>query len=91
MKLRVRLLSIQAGGRNIAILDDSTASLLGAHSSDRLQIVHKCKRVVAIVNVSSSFPRDSLGVYDEVSRKLGVEDDDEGLLLCLACCGPRRY
>lgn len=77
MKLRVRLLSIQAGGRNIAILDDSTASLLGAHSSDRLQIVHKCKRVVAIVNVSSSFPRDSLGVYDEVSRKLGVEYDDE--------------
>jgi AMP phosphorylase len=77
MKLKVRLLSIQAGGRNIAILGENTASLLGVHSSDRLQIVHNDKCVVAIVNISASFPRDYLGVYDEVSKKLGVGTDDE--------------
>ena len=77
MRLRVRLLSIQAGGRNIAILGENTASLLGVHSSDRLQIVHNDKCVVAIVNVSTSFPRDCLGVYEEVSKKLGVVTDDE--------------
>ena len=77
MRLRVRPLSIQAGGSNIAILGENTASRLGVHSSDRLQIVHKNKSVVAIVNVSADFPQDCLGVYEEVSKKLDVRSDDE--------------
>jgi AMP phosphorylase len=77
MRLRVRPLSIQAGGSNIAILGENTASLLGVHSSDRLQIFYKDKCAVAIVNVSVSFPRECLGVYEEVSKKLEVGTDDE--------------
>jgi AMP phosphorylase len=77
MRLRVRLLNIQAGGRNIAVLGDSTASMLGIHSSDRVQVSHGDRHVVAIVNVASDFPRDHLGVYDEVSKKLNVQTDDE--------------
>jgi len=77
MRLRVRLLNIQAGGRNIAVLGDSTASMLGIHSSDRVQVSHGDRHVVAIVNVASDLPRDHLGVYDEVSKKLNVQTDDE--------------
>lgn len=77
MRLKVRLLNIQAGSSNIAILGGVTASLLGVHSSDRVQIVQGDKHVVAVVNVSSSFPRDCVGLYEEVSKKMGVEANDE--------------
>lgn len=77
MRLKVRLLNIQAGSSSIAILGGVTASLLGVHSSDRVQIVQGDKHVVAVVNVSSSFPRDWVGLYEEVSKKMGVGANDE--------------
>jgi AMP phosphorylase len=73
MKLKARLLDIQAGGRNIAVLNEGTAGLLGIHSSDRVEIICKNKHVVAIANTASNFPRDHIGLYDETSKKLGVE------------------
>jgi AMP phosphorylase len=73
MKLKARLLDIQAGGRRIAILDDETASLLGAHSSDRVEIIYKNEHLIAIVNIASNFPRNYVGLYEEISRKLGIE------------------
>ncbi len=76
MKLQARLLDIQAGGRRIAILDDETASLIGVHSSDRVEITHKKKHLVAIVNVAGNFPSNVVGVYEEVSARLGIESGD---------------
>jgi AMP phosphorylase len=73
MKLEARLLDIQAGGRRIAILDDETASLLGVHSSDRVEIMYKNEHLIAIVNIASNFPRNHIGLYEEISRKLGIE------------------
>ena len=73
MKLKTRLLDIQAGGRNIAVLNEGTASLLGIHSSDRVEIICANKHVVAIANTASNFPRDYIGLYDETSKKLGIE------------------
>lgn len=76
MKLRARLLDIQAGGRGIAILDDETASLIGVHSSDRIKITHKNKHLIAIVNIAGDFPHNYVGLYEEISRKLGIEDGE---------------
>jgi len=76
MKLKVWLLNIQAGGRNIALMDEGEASLLGVHSSDRVEITFKGTRVVAIVNVAGNFPSGFVGLYEEVSRKLSVEAGD---------------
>jgi AMP phosphorylase len=73
MKLRAKLLDIQAGGRRIAILDDETASLLGVHSSDRVEIIYKKEHLIAIVNIASNFPRNYVGLYEEISRKLGIK------------------
>ena len=72
MKLKARLLGIQAGGRNIAILDGETASYLGLHSSDRVRIIHKRKQLAAIVNIASSFPHGSVGIYEEISDRLDI-------------------
>jgi AMP phosphorylase len=76
MKLKAKLLDIQAGGKRIAILDDETASFLGVHSSDRLNIKFKNKTLVAIANVAADFPRVSIGVYEEVSKQLGLKDEE---------------
>jgi AMP phosphorylase len=76
MKLRARLLDIQAGGRRIAILDDETASSLGVHSSDRVKITYKKEHLIAIVNIASNFPRNCVGLYEEISRKLGIKTEE---------------
>jgi AMP phosphorylase len=76
MKLKARLLDIQAGGNRIAILDNETASFLGVHSSDRVKIAHKCQRVIAIANVASGFPLNCVGLYEGISKKLGIEDGE---------------
>ncbi|MDH5636520.1 MAG: AMP phosphorylase [Candidatus Bathyarchaeota archaeon] len=73
MKLKARLLDIQAGGRRIAILDDETASFLGVHSSDRVKITYKQEHLNAIVNIASNFPRNYIGLYEEISKKLRIK------------------
>jgi len=73
MKLKARILEIQAGGRSIAILDDETASFLGVHSSDRIRIAYGKQQVIAIANVASSFPRNYVGLYEEIAQKLGAK------------------
>ena len=77
MNLKARLLKIQAGGKNIAILDENTAGSLGVHSSDRVKISYKNNHVVAIVNMATSFPRGSIGLYEETSGKLGTENGED--------------
>jgi len=77
MKLKAKLLDIQAGGRRIAILDDDTASLLGVHSSDRVKITYKNHQIIAIVNIASNFPRNHIGVYEEISKALGIKAEEQ--------------
>jgi AMP phosphorylase len=77
MKLKARLLDIQAGGRRIAILDNETASSLGIHSSDRVRITYGSESAIAIVNIANEFPLDRIGLYEEISRKLGAGDGED--------------
>ncbi len=76
MQLKARFLDIRAGGRNIAILDDDTASSLGIHSSDRVKITSKNRSLIAIVNTASEFPLSSVGLYEEASSRLRIEEGD---------------
>ncbi len=73
MQLYAQPLEITAGGRRIAILDDETASLLGVHSSDRVKIVYKNQQIIAIINIASNFPRNHIGLYEEISKTLGIK------------------
>ena len=76
MQLKARLLNIQAGGMRIAILDDETASSLGAHSSDRVRISYKHESLTAILNIASDFPADHVGLYEEISKKIQIADGE---------------
>jgi AMP phosphorylase len=76
MKLKAKLLDLQAGGRRIAILDDETASLLGVHSSDRVRIRYKNKQIIAILNIASDYPHSQIGLYQEISKMLGIKTEE---------------
>jgi AMP phosphorylase len=73
MKLKARLLDIQAGGRRVAILDDETASSLGVHCSDRIEITYNNECLIAIVNLASNFPRNYVGLYEEIYKEMGIK------------------
>lgn len=75
MRLRARLLEIQAG-RSIAVLSKETADSLGLHSSDRVKITHKKEPLIAIVNIASDFPNDHVGLYEEISRRLEIASEE---------------
>lgn len=77
MKFKVKVLGIEAGRKLIVIMDDKDASLLGVRTSDRVQVTYKDKSVMAIVNIAARFPRNTVGVFDEVRSGLGVRSGDE--------------
>jgi AMP phosphorylase len=77
MKIGVRSLGIEAGGKPIVVMDNETAEDLGIRSLDRIRISYGEKRMIAIVNVASNFPRDVLGIYEEVCLGLGVKEGEE--------------
>lgn len=71
------MLEIEAGGKLIVVMDNETASTLGVHSLDRVEVSSEKGRTTAIVNVASKFPQEILGVYDEVQSKLKVREREE--------------
>jgi AMP phosphorylase len=72
MKLVAKVLNIAAGGRRIAILGEETASLLGVHSSDRIRIVYGARDLIAIAYLAAHFPKNHVGLYEEISEAFGV-------------------
>lgn len=71
LKLKARLLDIQAG-RSIVVLNPDTASSLGLHSSDRVRITYKDVELIAILDTGGDFPVDQIGLFEELSRKLAI-------------------
>src|SRR3972149_6584011 len=77
MELRAELLHITAGGRRIAILNDETASTLGVHSSDRIKISCNKNEAIAIANIAVHFPKNRIGLYEEIAEILNVQEDEK--------------
>jgi len=76
MKLKVKILGFQAGGKHIVIIDDDIAEKLDIRSLDRVKIKYMNREIVAIVNVAKFLPGDIIGVYDEVAELLKVREGD---------------
>jgi AMP phosphorylase len=76
MELTAEVLNITAGGKRIAILGEETARLLGVHSSDRICITYCEQRIIAIANLATHFPKNRIGLYEEISETLGVKTDE---------------
>jgi len=76
MELTAEVLNITAGGKRIAILAEETASQLGVHSSDRICITYCEQQIIAIANLATHFPKNRIGLYEEISATLGVKTDE---------------
>jgi AMP phosphorylase len=76
MELTAEVLNITAGGRRIAILSEETATQLGVHSSDRIRITYGEHQIIAIANLATHFPKNRIGLYEEISETLGVKTDE---------------
>jgi AMP phosphorylase len=76
LELHAEIIMITTGGNRIAILSEETASLLGVHSSDRIRITYCEQQMIAIANIAPYFPKNRIGLYQEIVDALGVKEDE---------------
>ena len=77
MKLAVKDLDIGTGGPLIAVLHSSDAQRMDLHFEDRVRLSHGKRRVVAILDITSSqgvVRQGVIGLMDELVKELGVRD-----------------
>ena len=72
MKLRAKILGIEAGGPLVAVLNTKTLKSLGLIATDRVRGMAEKKYVVAIIDSSSTIAEDEIGIFDEVKNRLGI-------------------
>lgn len=77
MKLRVRCLDLDAGGKAIAIVNAEDARELGVHPLERIILSKGRQRLTVLVNVTPRFvlPGD-IAVYAEVKEQMRLRDGD---------------
>lgn len=76
MEFETKLLDLEAGGKFIVVMGADDATRLGVISSDRVMLRAKNSEVVAILNIASEFPEETLGVFKEVKSRLGLHEGD---------------
>ena len=77
MKLKTRILGLDAGGKPIVVLNENDAASIGIMSLGRVLVVHKKKKLTAIVNTSKKAVNEGIvGVFDEVADKLELHESD---------------
>jgi len=78
MKLKVKLLDLEAGGKFIVVLNREDAEDLGASGLSRVKMSSGSKSMAAIVNVAvESVPRGYIGIYNEVKKYFNLKDGEE--------------
>lgn len=75
MKLKTKILGLEAGRKPIVVLNDDDAEDLGIRALGRVLLVHKKKKLTAIVNTTDkAVPKGVVGVFDEVVERLGLKE-----------------
>ena len=75
MQLKADLLSIEAGGSLIVVMNRDDAAELGVISSDRVFLKYGNEHAICILNISSEDEPGIIGIYGEVKEKLGIQQD----------------
>jgi AMP phosphorylase len=74
MQLKADILSIEAGGPLVVIMNREDAAELGVISSDRVFVRYGGEHAICILNISTEDEPGILGVYGEVKDILGVQE-----------------
>jgi AMP phosphorylase len=75
MRLKVKILGMNAGQKHIAVLHEDDAEELGIRSLGRVMLKYNDKTSVAIVNTTKKVVgRREIGLFDEITEHLDVKD-----------------
>jgi len=75
MKLKVKILGMNAGDRPIAVLHEDDAEDLGVRSLGRVLLKHGNKKAVAILNTTTRIvKRGEVGVFDEIVEDMELKE-----------------
>lgn len=76
MQLHIKNLPLEAKTNMICILSDEDSHSLGVVSSERVEVEFNGRKQISMVNISSESPRGEIGVFKEVTNKLGASNGD---------------
>ena len=74
MKLKVKILGIDSGGKPFVFLNNHDADELNVTASERVTIQSK-KKISAIVNLSSTIEKGFIGVTEEIRKSLSLKQN----------------
>ncbi len=75
MKLKVKILGLNAGDKSIAVLHEDTAEDFGIRSLGRVILNYKDKKEIAILNTTKRIvKRGEVGVFDELVEEMELKD-----------------
>ncbi|HIE18208.1 TPA: thymidine phosphorylase, partial [Candidatus Bathyarchaeota archaeon] len=78
MKLKAKILGLEAGGKSVVVLNKEDAEDLSVSSLERVRIVKDNKESIAIVNTATKLiEKGTIGLYEEVRTALGLEGGEE--------------
>ncbi len=77
MKLKARVVDLEAGGKPIAILNKNDARILRVAPLERVAISFNNKVLIALIDVTDTFlPEGEIGIFESISESLNIKDGD---------------
>lgn len=79
MRLKVKDMDISTGGIQVVLLNRNDAEKLDLHPEDRIRIKKGRKFTSAVLDIAESkkaVPKGSIGVFEEVLKKVGAKQGD---------------
>lgn len=80
MRLKIKDIDISSGGPLIAVMNQKDAAMLDLHVMDRIKIRKNGKIETVVVDIAESdklVPGGRLGVFEEVIKSLGLNNNDK--------------
>ena len=76
MLLKVKILSIDSGGKPFVFLNDKDADELNINASERVTVKAK-KKITAIINISNTVEKGFLGANQEITKILNLKQNSK--------------
>lgn len=76
MQLKPKKINIKTGGIPVAVLHEDTAHKLDLHSGDRVNLKSDRSSLICILDLTSSFAKNQIGLFAETYDKLNIEKGD---------------
>lgn len=74
MKLKVKVINLDAGGKTIGVINEKDALELGVHPLDKIVISKGKKKITVTIDTTKNFVKSGhIAVYNEVKELMGIK------------------